>query len=101
MIEAAKEFLEPKTFGVVAYQCVIAHFLCGFAFTVVTATLTVNEEANFFCCVHDKASIADKEKVETPETSLLCLIAQINQTNIATRQENGYLPNLDSKWDSS
>ena len=46
-IEAVKDFLGPKRFGVVTYVCVIVHFLCGLVFTAVTAALRSSESGNF------------------------------------------------------
>ena len=48
-MEAVKDFLGPKRFGVVAYVCVIVHFLCGLVFTAVTAALRSSENGKFSC----------------------------------------------------
>ena len=52
----AKDYLAPKRFHIVSYVCAIVHFLCGSAFTVVTAVLRDGEKAKFSCSVDGKAS---------------------------------------------
>ena len=64
MMDTCKEFLAPKRFGIVAYVCVIVHFLCGLAFTVIVATLRANENGKFSCSVRDKASTTYQKKVD-------------------------------------
>ena len=64
MIDACKEYLAPKRFGIVAYVCVIVHFLCGSAFTIVVATLRASENGKFSCSVRDKASTTYQKKVD-------------------------------------
>ena len=55
MIDAVKEYLAPKRFGVVAYVCLIVHFLTGLALITVTSTLRAGEFGKFSCRV-DKGS---------------------------------------------
>ena len=57
MIDAVKEYLAPKRFGVVAYVCLIVHFLTGLALITVTSTLRAGEFGKFSCRV-DKGSTA-------------------------------------------
>ena len=44
MIDAFKDYLAPKRFGIVAYACVIVHFLCGLVFTAVTGSGVASEK---------------------------------------------------------
>ena len=55
MIDAVKEYLAPKRFRVVAYVCLIVHFLTGLALITVTSTLRAGEFGKFSCRV-DKGS---------------------------------------------
>ena len=64
MIEAVKDFLVPKRFGVVAYVCVIVHFLCGLVFTAVTAGLRSSENGKFSCSVGAKSTTTYKKQVD-------------------------------------
>ena len=64
MIEAVKDFLVPKRFGVVAYVCVIVHFLCGLVFTAVTAALRSSENGKFSCSVGAKSTATYKKEVD-------------------------------------
>ena len=64
MLDTCKEYLTPKRFGIVAYVCVIVHFLCGLAFTVVVVTLRANENGKFSCSYSDEASITYQKKVD-------------------------------------
>ena len=64
MIEAVKDFLVPKRFGVVAYVCVIVHFLCGLVFTAVTAALRSSENGKFSCSVGAKTTATYKKQVD-------------------------------------
>ena len=56
MIDAFKDYLVPKRFGIVAYVCVIVHFLCGLVFTAVTAALRASEIGKFSCVVDAKST---------------------------------------------
>ena len=64
MIDAAKDYLTPKSFGWVAYVCVIVHFLCGLAFIGVTSELRKGEFAKFGCTVDKQSTAAYKTSVE-------------------------------------
>ena len=64
MIEAVKDFLVPKRFGIVAYVCVIVHFLCGLVFTAVTAALRSSENGKFSCSVGAKSTATYKKEVD-------------------------------------
>ncbi len=64
MIDAVKDYLAPKRFGVVAYVCVIVHFLCGLTFTAVTSALRAGEIGKFSCTIDTKSSAAYKNYVE-------------------------------------
>ncbi|CAB3979458.1 Hypothetical predicted protein [Paramuricea clavata] len=64
MIDAVKDYLAPKRFGVVAYVCLIVHFLCGLAFTAVTSALRAGEFGKFSCTIGTKSTAAYKSYVE-------------------------------------
>ena len=64
MLNTCKEYLALKRFSVSVYVCVIVHFLCGLALTVMVATLRGSENGKFSCSVHDKASTTYQKKVD-------------------------------------
>ncbi len=64
MIDAVKDYLAPKRFGVVAYVCLIVHFLCGLAFTAVTSALRAAEVGKFSCTIDTKSSAVYKNYVD-------------------------------------
>jgi hypothetical protein len=64
MLDAVKDYLVPKIFGIVAYVCVIGHSLCGFVFTAVTAALTASENGKFSCSVDAKSTATYKKQVD-------------------------------------
>ena len=64
MIDAFKDYLSPKRFGIVAYVCVIVHFLCGLVFTAVTAALRASEIGKFSCIVDAKSTATYKTQVD-------------------------------------
>ena len=64
MIDTVKDYLARKRFGVVAYACVIVHFLCGLAFIAVTSALRAAEFEKFSCTIDTKSSTAYKTYVE-------------------------------------
>ena len=64
MIDAVKDYLVPKRFGIVAYICVIVHFLCGLVFTAVTAALRASENGKFSCSVDAKSTATYKKQVD-------------------------------------
>ena len=64
IVDAVKDFIVPKRFGIVAYACVIAHFLCGLVFTAVTAALRESENVKFSCTVDEKSTATYKKQVD-------------------------------------
>ena len=64
MIDAVKDYLAPKRFGVVAYVCLIVHFLCGLAFTAVTSALRTSEIGKFSCTVDTTSTATYRIYVE-------------------------------------
>ena len=64
MIVAVKDYIAPKRFGIVAYVCVIVHFLWGLAITAVTAALRASENGKFSCSVDAQSTSAFKEHVD-------------------------------------
>ena len=64
MIDVIKDYLTPKRFGVVAYICLIVHFLCGLVFTAVTSSLRAGEFGKFSCTVDTGSTILYKIYVE-------------------------------------
>ncbi|CAB4030353.1 Hypothetical predicted protein, partial [Paramuricea clavata] len=64
MIDAVKDYLVPKRFGIVGYVCVIVHFLCGLVFTAVAAALRDSENGKFSCSVDAKSTATYKKQVD-------------------------------------
>ena len=64
MIETFKDYLTPKRFGIVAYVCVITHFLCGLVFTAVTGALRASETEKFSCIVDANRPATYKTQVD-------------------------------------
>ena len=64
MIDAVKDYLAWKRFGIVAYICVILHLLCGTAFIAVTVALRASENGKFSCSVDFKSTATYKEQVD-------------------------------------
>ena len=64
MIDAVKDFLVPKRFGIVVYVCVIVHFLCGLVFTAVTTALRASENEKFSCSVDKQSTATYKKQVD-------------------------------------
>jgi hypothetical protein len=64
MIDAVKDYLTPKSFGWVAYVCVIFHFLFGLALFGVVLELRNGEFAKFGCAVDKQSTAAYKTSVE-------------------------------------
>jgi GTPase SAR1 family protein len=79
MIDAVKDYLVPKRFGIVGYVCVIVHFLCGLVFTAVAAALRDSENGKFSCFVDAKSTATYKKQVDQA-----CL----------ARYDQSYSPNL-------
>ena len=65
MIDGVKDYLVPKRFGVVAYICLIVHFLCGLTLTTVTSALRASEIGKFTCMIDKKTTAAYKAYIET------------------------------------
>ena len=64
MIDAFKDYLAPKRFGIVSYVSVIAYFLCGFLFTAVTGALRASESGKFSCIVDAESTATYKIQVD-------------------------------------
>ena len=64
MIDVVKGYLAPKRFGIVAYVCVIVHFLCGSVFAAITAALRASEIGKFSCIVAAKSTTIYKTQVD-------------------------------------
>ena len=64
MIDAVKDYLTPKSFGWVAYVCVIFHLLFGLALFGVVLELRNGEFAKFGCAVDKQSTAAYKTSVE-------------------------------------
>ena len=64
MIDAVKDFLVPKRFGIVAYVCVIVHFLCGLVFIAVTTALRASENGKFSCSLEAESTATYKKQVD-------------------------------------
>ena len=64
MIDAVKDYLAFKRFGIVAYLCIILHLLCGTAFIAVTVALRASENGKFSCSVDSKSTATYKKQVD-------------------------------------
>ena len=64
MFDTIKEYLMPKTFGIVAYICSIIHILCGLAFTGIAIDLKDKEADKFTCYVSPKSTLIYKTQVD-------------------------------------
>ncbi len=64
MIDAIKEYLAPKTFGILAYVCSIVHFLCGLVFTGIVIALKAEEAGKFTCNVSPESTATYKTQVD-------------------------------------
>ena len=63
-MDAVKDYLAWKRFGIVAYICVILHLLCGTAFIAVTVALRASKHGKFSCSVDPKSTATYKEQVD-------------------------------------
>ena len=63
MMDAVKDYLTPKTFGILAYVCSIVHVLCGVVFTGITVALKEGEAEKFTCYVPPKSTLIYKTQV--------------------------------------
>ena len=64
MIDAVKEYLAPKTFGILAYVCSIAHVHCGLVFTGIAIALKEGEAEKFTCYVPPESTLIYKTQVD-------------------------------------
>ena len=64
MIDAVKDYLTPKTFGVLAYVCSIVHVLCGVVFTGIAIALKEGEAEKFTCYVPPESTLIYKTQVD-------------------------------------
>ena len=64
MIDAVKDLIVPKRFGIVAYVCAVVHFLCGLVFTAVTVALRASENGKLSCIVDAKSTATYKRQVD-------------------------------------
>ena len=53
-----------KRFGIVAYACVIVHFLCGLVFIAVTTALRASENGKFSCSLEAESTATYKKQVD-------------------------------------
>ena len=63
-MEAVKDYLLFKRFGIAAYVSGITHLLCGLAFTAVTAALRSSENGKFSCSVDAKSTATYKKQID-------------------------------------
>ncbi len=64
MMDSVKDYLTPKTFGILAYVCSIIHFLCGVVITGIAIDLNKGEADNFNCNLGPESTIAYKTQVD-------------------------------------
>ena len=63
MMDAVKDYLAPKTFGILVYVCSIVQVLCGVVFTGITVGLKEGEAEKFTCYVPPKSTLIYKTQV--------------------------------------
>ena len=63
MMDAVKDYLTPKTFGILSYICSIVQLLCGVVFTGITVALKEGEAEKFTCYVPPKSTLIYKTQV--------------------------------------
>ena len=63
-MDAVKDYLLFKRFGIAAYVSGIIHLLCGLAFTAVTAALRSSENGRFSCSVDAKSTATYKKQID-------------------------------------
>ena len=63
-MDAVKDYLLFKRFGIAAYVSGITHLLCGLAFTAVTAALRSSENGKFSCSVDAKSTATYKKQID-------------------------------------
>ena len=64
MIDAVKDYLAPKTFGILAYVCSIVHVHCGLVFTGIAIALKEGEAEKFTCYVSPESTLIYKTQVD-------------------------------------
>ena len=64
MMDAVKEYLTPKTFGILAYVCSIIHVYCGVVFSGIAIALKEGEAEKFTCYVPPKSTLIYKTQVD-------------------------------------
>ena len=64
MIDAVKDYLAPKTFGILAYVCSIVHVHCGLVFTGIAIALKEGEAEKFTCYVPPESTLIYKTQVD-------------------------------------
>ena len=64
MIDAVKDYLAPKTFGILAYVCSIVHVHCGLVFTGIAIALKEGEADKFTCYVPPESTLIYKTQVD-------------------------------------
>ena len=63
-MDAIKDYLTPKTFGLLAYVCSIVHVLCGVVFTGIAIALKEGEAEKFTCYVPPESTLIYKTQVD-------------------------------------
>ena len=63
MMDAVKDYLTPKTFGILVYICSIVQVLCGVVFTGITIDLEKGEAEKFTCYVPPESTSIYKAQV--------------------------------------
>ena len=63
MMDAVKDYLTPKTFGILVYICSIVQVLCGVVFTGITVGLKEGEAEKFTCYVPPESTSIYKTQV--------------------------------------
>ena len=63
-MHALKDYLAPKTFGILAYVCSIVQILCGVVFTGITVALKEGEAEKFTCYVPHESTLIYMTQVD-------------------------------------
>ena len=63
-MDAVRNYLTPKTFGILANVCSILHVLCGVVFTGIAIALKEGEAEKFTCYVPPKSTLIYKTQVD-------------------------------------
>ena len=64
MMDTVKDYLAPKTFGILAYVCSIVHVHCGLVFTGIAIALKEGEAEKFTCYVPPQSTLIYKTQVD-------------------------------------